>query len=170
MKCVLVLVACVCLTEARNLQNATRILLLEEAQQKVSIPSYSYRGPIEIMLIIIIIIIIINSSLSKDLLTYWPLLQDAVCLDGSAPGYYMRPGQAEGRDKWILHLKGGGWCNDRAGCLQRSLTMSGSTKDYPDSSSLEGFLSDDPQVNPDFHNWNVIAVIYCDGASFSGNR
>ena len=98
-------------------------------------------------------------------------LQDAVCLDGSAPGYYMRSGQAEGKGKWMVHLMGGGWCNGGMNsCFQRSFTRLGSTKDYPESLDFDGFLSDDPEVNPDFHNWNMIYVIYCDGGSFAGDR
>ena len=35
--------------------------------------------------------------------------------------------------------------------------------------SLGGFLSGDQTVNPDFYDWNVAYVKYCDGASFAGN-
>jgi STAM-binding protein len=33
-----------------------------------------------------------------------------------------------------------------------------------------GLVSGDPNVNPDFWAWNVAYLIYCDGASFSGNK
>lgn len=97
--------------------------------------------------------------------------QNAVCLDGSAPGYYMRPGTGESTKKWIVHLMGGGWCNKGVDdCYKRSLTKLGSTTVWPDTYPLQGFLSDDPAVNPDFYDWNIVYVIYCDGGSFGGNR
>ncbi len=99
------------------------------------------------------------------------LYQDAVCLDGSAPGYYLRRGSGAGASRWKLHLMGGGWCStDGESCHQRSLTKYGSTKSWPDSLAFGGFLSDDVKMNPDFYDWNMVFVIYCDGASFAGNR
>ena len=35
--------------------------------------------------------------------------------------------------------------------------------------TFSGFLSSNPEVNPDFYNWNVVFIKYCDGASFAGN-
>ncbi|KAM7493670.1 hypothetical protein LguiB_028279 [Lonicera macranthoides] len=35
--------------------------------------------------------------------------------------------------------------------------------------AFSGILSDDPQFNPDFYNWNKVKVRYCDGASFTGD-
>ncbi|KAM0850579.1 hypothetical protein ACQ4PT_052990 [Festuca glaucescens] len=32
-----------------------------------------------------------------------------------------------------------------------------------------GILDSDPELNPDFYNWNKVYVRYCDGASFSGD-
>ena len=32
-----------------------------------------------------------------------------------------------------------------------------------------GLLSDDPRENPDFHNWTMFHLNYCDGASFAGS-
>ena len=34
---------------------------------------------------------------------------------------------------------------------------------------LGGFLSGDKTVNPDFYEWNVAYIKYCDGASFAGD-
>lgn len=97
-------------------------------------------------------------------------MQGAVCLDGSAPGYYIRRGIRAGEDKWILHLEGGGWCGDEADCLQRSKTALGSSINWPLTAEFHGFLSDDPAVNPDFYSWNMVFLMYCDGSSFSGKR
>jgi hypothetical protein len=65
---------------------------------------------------------------------------------------------------------GGGWCKGGIeDCYNRSFTPHGTTKLWPDTHPLDGFLSDDPTVNPDFHDWNMVYVIYCDGGSFAGN-
>lgn len=114
-------------------------------------------------------LLVLSKNATLTLLHHEEEKKDAVCLDGSAPGYFMRPGTGEGAKKWILHLMGGGWC-EGAACYNRSLTQLGSTKYWPQSLSLGGFLSDDPNVNPDFYNWNVVYFIYCDGASFSGDN
>ena len=94
-----------------------------------------------------------------------------MCLDGSPPAYYMRAGFGDGASKWLLHLKGGGWCASTPTCYERISTAKGSSlpwrsplKDYPT------ILSNNSEVNPDFHNWNTIVFIYCDGGAFLGDR
>jgi len=97
----------------------------------------------------------------------------AVCLDGSPPVYYHRPGKDEGMNKWFIHMQGGGWCLSMEDCYQRSLTTLGSSKKYPKTLNLEnegGYFSADPHKNPLLHNWNSVSVRYCDGASWSGNN
>eukprot|EP00850_Spirogloea_muscicola_P012126 SM000077S21600 [mRNA] locus=s77:482328:486100:- [translate_table: standard] len=64
---------------------------------------------------------------------------------------------------------GGGWCNDESECLARSYTSLGSTANIANDLELGGFFSSDPEQNPDFYNWNVAYMKYCDGASFSGD-
>lgn len=97
-------------------------------------------------------------------------LQGAVCLDGSAPGYYIGEGSGSGARKWILHQGGGGWCNSNATCLDRSKTPLGSSYHWTASVEIGGIFSDNATVNGEFHNWNVVYLGYCDGASFSGYR
>ena len=92
-----------------------------------------------------------------------------MCLDGSPAGFYIREGSGSGSESWIVHLEGGGWCANETDCYDRSMTLLGSSKSWPSSIALGGFLSDDPKVNPDFYNWNTVYVKYCDGASFAGN-
>ena len=95
----------------------------------------------------------------------------AVCLDGSPPGYYFRQGHDRGANNWIIHFLGGAWCFDEESCLQRSKTRLGSSSYFPlHPPTLQGILSDNPQVNADFYNWNLVLLCYCDGASFTGNR
>ncbi|CAL0316002.1 unnamed protein product [Lupinus luteus] len=64
---------------------------------------------------------------------------------------------------------GGGWCNDLASCLERAKTRRGSTPLKNKLEPFNGILSNDPSLNPDFHNWNRVKLRYCDGASFTGD-
>ena len=91
-----------------------------------------------------------------------------MCLDGSPSGYFIRNGTGKNADKWILHQMGGSWCFDKMDCYRRSKTYLGSSKSYPDSHYFDGFLSDKQDVNPDFYDWNIVFIAYCDGASFAG--
>ena len=72
----------------------------------------------------------------------------------------------DGTKKWILHMGGGSWCYNLKECYDRSLTWLGSSKFWPQNTALNGFLSDNQKINPDFYNWNMM---YCDGASFANN-
>ena len=98
------------------------------------------------------------------------LLQGAMCLDGSPPGYYMRAGTGDGASKWIVHLMGGSACTNVSECYNRSFTALGSTTLSPETAEFYGIFSNSMTVNPDFYNWNFISVIYCDGGLFAGNR
>ena len=95
----------------------------------------------------------------------------AVCLDGSPPAYYHRPGIGPNERSWIIHFNGGAWCFDANACIERSHGSLGSTKKLPKSPPIiQGINSPNPTVNPDFYDWNLVWVVYCDGASFTGNR
>eukprot|EP01049_Picozoa_sp_SAG25_P013326 SAG25_NODE_2032_length_2012_cov_1.370622_4_plen_127_part_00 len=52
----------------------------------------------------------------------------AVCLDGSSPGYYLRPGVGADAKNFKIHFKGGGWCMTDESCLGRSKGWLGSSK------------------------------------------
>ena len=69
-----------------------------------------------------------------------------------------------------MHQIGGGWCYTEEDCLNRSKTELGSSKYWPTVVPLGGLFSDNKTVNGEFYNWNVVALIYCDGGSFSGFR
>lgn len=81
-------------------------------------------------------------------------------------------GFGSGVNKWILHLQGGGWCYDKNDCLKWSKTDLGSSKNWPQKAPYtylnSGLLSYLKSKNPDFYEWNVVHVQYCDGASYSG--
>ena len=77
-------------------------------------------------------------------------------------------GKNKGVSSWILHLPDGQWCYNATHCVNRSRTHLGSSSDLPSSIPLsDGIFSNDPEVNPDFSDWNVVQLHYCDGASFS---
>lgn len=93
----------------------------------------------------------------------------AVCLDGSPPAYHMDKGFGAGINNWLVHIEGGGWCNNVTNCLARRNTHLGSSNKMVKQLSFSGILSNKPQFNPDFYNWNKIKVRYCDGSSFTGD-
>ncbi|XP_070564850.1 uncharacterized protein [Ptychodera flava] len=93
----------------------------------------------------------------------------AYCLDGSPPGYYFRKGKDNAKNSWIVFLQGGGWCYNISDCYNRSFYALGSSDKFPKQFLFDGFVSSDKTVSPDFYNWNVAYLAYCDGASFAGN-
>ncbi|CAN6246437.1 unnamed protein product [Urochloa humidicola] len=82
----------------------------------------------------------------------------AVCLDGSAPAYHLARGSGSGANSWLVHFEGGGWCNNVTTCLQRKRTRLGSSKEMAMQIAFSGILSDVPDYNPDFYNWNKVKV------------
>ncbi|XP_059642602.1 pectin acetylesterase 8-like [Cornus florida] len=93
----------------------------------------------------------------------------AVCLDGSPPAYHIDKGFGAGINNWLVHIEGGGWCNNVTTCVARKKTSLGSSKQMAKQVAYSGIFSNRPQFNPDFYNWNRIRVRYCDGASFTGD-
>lgn len=93
----------------------------------------------------------------------------AVCLDGTLPGYHLHGGYGSGANSWLIQLEGGGWCNTIKNCVFRKTTRRGSSKYMEKQLPFTGLLSNKPQQNPDFFNWNRVKLRYCDGASFSGD-
>ncbi|KAK8665913.1 hypothetical protein V6N13_006070 [Hibiscus sabdariffa] len=90
----------------------------------------------------------------------------AFCLDGSLPGYHFQKGFGSGSNNWLLHIEGGGWCNSIETCNIRKRTALGSSNYMDRLVSFAGILSRQPSQNPDFYNWNIVKIRYCDGASW----
>lgn len=82
----------------------------------------------------------------------------------------MSAGHGTGANKWVLHLIGGAWCSTTEQCHERSFTLFGSSHLWPETLEWFGIFSGDEDANPDFYNWNVVAMMYCDGGSFAGDR
>ncbi|OAY42467.1 pectin acetylesterase 12 [Manihot esculenta] len=93
----------------------------------------------------------------------------AVCLDGTLPGYHWHRGYGSGANSWLIQLEGGGWCNNIRNCVYRKTTRRGSSRYMEKLVPFTGILSNRPQDNPDFFNWNRVKLRYCDGASFAGD-
>ncbi|KAK9692079.1 hypothetical protein RND81_09G239600, partial [Saponaria officinalis] len=94
--------------------------------------------------------------------------KDAVCLDGTSPGYHLHRGFGPGAKSWLVQLEGGGWCHNRRTCVFLKTSRHGSSKYMEKQLAFTGILSNKPDENPDFYNWNKVKVRYCDGASFAG--
>ncbi|CAA0820561.1 Pectin acetylesterase 7, partial [Striga hermonthica] len=92
----------------------------------------------------------------------------AVCLDGSPPSYAMDQGSGSGSSSWVIFIEGGAWCSVIADCATRAGTFQGSSL-YRDKFRFTGILDVNSAVNPDFYNWNRVALLYCDGSSFFGD-
>ncbi|KAL0432673.1 UNVERIFIED_CONTAM: Pectin acetylesterase 8 [Sesamum latifolium] len=90
----------------------------------------------------------------------------AVCLDGSPPAYFLQKGSGDGADNWLVYLEGGGWCASHDGCDQRTRTVVGSSNLRKGAAYFGQILSSDQTINPDFYNWNIVSVVYCDGSSY----
>ncbi|KAB2632059.1 notum-like protein [Pyrus ussuriensis x Pyrus communis] len=93
----------------------------------------------------------------------------AVCLDGSPPAYHLDKGYGSGINNWLVHIEGGGWCNNITTCLVRKNNRLGSSKKMLKEIAFSGILNGRHMFNPDFYNWNRVKVRYCDGASFTGD-
>lgn len=93
--------------------------------------------------------------------------RQAICNDGTKARYYFRPGSGDGATRFVIHLKGGGGCTDMAECEARDRDLT-SGLPWRQGRSFGGILSDDPAVNPDFHDWNHVFIPYCSSDSWVG--
>ncbi|KAL7150576.1 hypothetical protein ABFS83_05G122400 [Erythranthe nasuta] len=125
----------------------------------------------ELLHIIICMIIVLRTESSYVDITYVEsaVAKGAVCLDGSPPAYHLDKGSDDGTNNWLIHLEGGGWCNNVTTCISRANGHLGSSKHMSNRTMFFGIASNEPQFNPDFYNWNRVVVRYCDGASFTGD-
>ncbi|XP_042048298.1 pectin acetylesterase 11-like isoform X1 [Salvia splendens] len=93
----------------------------------------------------------------------------AVCLDGTPPAYAYSPGFGDGVDNWHVFLQGGGWCHNVDNCLDRTRDPKGSSAKLMTEQngvvSFGGMLDANSTLNPDFYNWHVFKIFYCDGSS-----
>ncbi|XP_047943153.1 pectin acetylesterase 11-like [Salvia hispanica] len=90
--------------------------------------------------------------------------------DGTPAAYAYSPGFGDGYDNWHVYLQGGAWCWNVTECLDRSNSTPGSSAKLMSSAhgvvSFGGMLEANSSFNPDFYNWHVVKIFYCDGSSF----
>ncbi|CAI5951495.1 unnamed protein product [Closterium sp. NIES-64] len=85
-------------------------------------------------------------------------------------------GREGGKSKWHIYLPPGVWCSSAAECVTRSKTSRGNSKFSPDKltkkrrifPSFTCMFSSSSRINPPFHNWNSVRLIYCDGGGYQG--
>lgn len=113
---------------------------------------------------------------------------NAVCSDGSPGAFYVRPGIGEDTNRWVIHLQGGGRCEDYETCKDRWCGEQGvysaakMSSDWDGNgvtnllSSAEGLgmaLIPDPTdpndpVHNEFATWTHVFVYYCSSDSWMG--
>lgn len=112
----------------------------------------------------------------QDLLTLTVLpealatFKGARCLDSSAAAYYSALGSGPDKRRWIVYLEGGGECESRKACEQRSQSPLGSSRSYKkdiDAFQAGGIMGRDPATNP-FARWSVVYIPYCSGDDWLG--
>ena len=98
------------------------------------------------------------------------------CLDGSPFGYFIRRSVSTVNSrKWIFLLEGGGLCVEPIDCIARKHTDEGSSLYWddlfiPGTDGLKDILSDNPNENPDFFDYNHVYLKYCSGDTWTGTR
>eukprot|EP00928_Gymnodinium_smaydae_P020263 TRINITY_DN17835_c0_g5_i1.p1 TRINITY_DN17835_c0_g5~~TRINITY_DN17835_c0_g5_i1.p1 ORF type:complete len:443 (+),score=51.57 TRINITY_DN17835_c0_g5_i1:39-1367(+) len=108
-----------------------------------------------------------NHAVAHTLAAY----PEALCLDGSSGRYYFRPGEGDGRSKYVIYFQGGGFCTSHADCAARSQTYLGTTRKDSDAMHLDyPVSSSSSEDNPLLWNWNQVYVRYCDGGYLSGHQ
>ena len=89
-------------------------------------------------------------------------------LDGTDAKYYLS--RRRHSLNWIIHLQAGGSCITLKECKSRAEGPLGSTLFLEESLTGEYTLSNDPNINPTFHEWNKIVIPYCSGDVFVGRK
>merc|ERR1719494_1221888 len=94
--------------------------------------------------------------------------RNATCMDGTDAKYYLS--RRRHSLNWIIHLQAGGSCITLKECKSRAEGPLGSTLFLEESLTGEYTLSNDPNINPTFHEWNKIVIPYCSGDVFVGRK
>ena len=98
----------------------------------------------------------------------------AVCNDGTSAVIYVRRGDATNRDRWHLHMQGGGGCRDGQACADRwkhHNTNYGAHKMSSAWAPVAGITGSGilaPNPNNHFANWNQVYLFYCSSDGWSG--
>jgi hypothetical protein len=96
---------------------------------------------------------------------------NAVCSDGSAAAYYSDPTISNDVTRYVIYLRGGGYCHRPDVCAFRcSIAPHMCTTWKSQWKSQNGILSSDPALNPHFYSYYKVEVPYCSADMFAGNR
>ena len=120
--------------------------------------------------------IISNSITPLELVLLPEKYETQRCLDGSPFGYYIRRSNSSTNSKkWIIFLEGGGLCVEPIDCIIRQNSDQGSSTFWgeswmPGTDGLSDILSDNPQGNPYFYDFNHVYFKYCSGDTWTGTR
>ncbi|KRX10910.1 hypothetical protein PPERSA_12034 [Pseudocohnilembus persalinus] len=95
---------------------------------------------------------------------------------GTAPSIYVKDSQYEtDSKKFIIFFQGGGWCygdseqKAKEHCFQRiEDNFFASLKQFGQNEYMTGILSHNPDINPEFFDYTVIYINYCDGTGHQG--
>lgn len=106
------------------------------------------------------------------------------CMDGTPPVYWINTSPT-GSKKWLLSLEGGGYCaSSWNNCYEygfQSYVNQGTSNStilnsrgytvptWDFSANLGNYYSQDPNINPMMHDWNIVYMHYCDGGAWTSN-
>jgi O-palmitoleoyl-L-serine hydrolase len=100
----------------------------------------------------------------------------AICNDGTAAAYVLRPGSGSAASRWVISLQGGSMCYSNATCSARaasqpylvgtSLYQANPVLAY----SQAGLQSANSSVNPDFYDATQVQILYCSSDYWSGAK
>jgi hypothetical protein len=97
--------------------------------------------------------------------------RNAICNNGGAYTYYLRPGTGEGLNRWVIFTEGGGACSSISECETRFASEKGKMVPATETTIVrEGIFEISPTQNPDFWDWNHVFLNYCSSDGWTGNK
>ena len=90
----------------------------------------------------------------------------AVCLDGSPAGYYLR--ERPNSTGWVLYLQGGGLCMTSIDCRSRMKGGEGSSKHWAATMEDTNNVLASPEEGNPFGEYSHVWVPYCSGDTWTG--
>jgi hypothetical protein len=100
--------------------------------------------------------------------------QTALCNDGSAGVYTVRPGFGGGAHRWVIYIEGGGSCQTEEDCQSRLksnpelMSSSSITDGSPNTTAFAAIRSSSPTDNPHFYDANFVQIEYCSSDGWTG--
>jgi len=109
---------------------------------------------------------------------------EATCSDGTPGVFYVRPGSAGDEDRWVIHLQGGGKCDDYGSCLERWCGQQGAlpysankmSSDWDGdgvtdlAAHVQGPGMASANATNEFATWTHVWAYYCSSDSWQGRE